>query len=75
MHLGRTDALDVELAVVDWDDAMLEGDKIPPRLQAAMAEDARYPVQDGHHYAETWFNTWFLKCVCVQRRCQSKFNG
>jgi hypothetical protein len=44
---------------------LLEGNKISPRPQAAMAEDTRYPVLDKHHYAENWFNTWLFKCFCA----------
>jgi hypothetical protein len=53
----------VELVVVDWDDAMLEGEMIPEQLQSAMAHDPRYPAQEEHRFAETWFNTWSLKYV------------
>jgi hypothetical protein len=65
--LGRADALDVELTVVDWDDAMLEGEKIPEQRKHALAQDPRYPVQEDHRFAETWFNTWSLKYVDAQR--------
>ena len=50
----------MELVVVDWDLAMVAGERIPEELRREFAQDKRYPVTAQCTQAGVWFNSWSL---------------